>query len=104
MFSSALEKEVVALRELASSLLSGEQEEEGDERSWRRRGGHEETPDAGSLEGLRTWRDLWQQDVDRSRRILSPLLDVGRYRRLTQGLSRVQLDVDLAALEETLLS
>lgn len=101
IFSLALEKEVASLREFVSSLLDGEQE---DEERKGRSGGAEETPEPGSLEGLQRCRGLWQRDVERTRRCLSPLLDVSRYRTLTQRLSKVQLDGDLAALRETLLS
>ncbi|XP_067459802.1 Fanconi anemia group B protein isoform X1 [Thunnus thynnus] len=98
IFSLALEKEVASLREFVSLLLCGEQE---DEERRRRSSGHEETPEPGSVEGLKRCREVWQQDLERSRIRLSPLVDVGRYRRLTQSLTQVQLDGDLAALVET---
>ncbi|XP_040912815.1 Fanconi anemia group B protein isoform X2 [Toxotes jaculatrix] len=72
--------------------------EEEDEK--RRNLGHDETPDPGSVEGLQRCREAWQQDMERSRMRLSPLVDVGRYRKLTQSMSKVQLDGDLAALLE----
>ncbi|XP_042281793.1 Fanconi anemia group B protein isoform X2 [Thunnus maccoyii] len=97
IFSLALEKEVASLREFVSLLLCGEQEDEERRRST----GHEETPEPGSVEGLKRCREVWQQDLERSRIRLSPLVDVGRYRRLTQSLTQVQLDGDLAALVET---
>ncbi|KAK1902692.1 Fanconi anemia group B protein [Dissostichus eleginoides] len=63
--------------------------------------GHEETPEPGSVKGLQRCRDLFQRDVERSRRRLSPLVEVQSYRRLTQSMSEVQLYGDLAALLET---
>lgn len=94
IFSLALEKEVVSLRECVSSLLCEEEEEEQKKKSL----GLEETSDPGSVQGLQRCREAWQRDVEWSRMRLSPLVDVGRYRRLTQSMSRVQLDCDLAAL------
>lgn len=93
MFSLALEKEVVSLRECVSLLLCEEEEDEK-----RRSPGHDVTPVLGYVEGLQRCREAWQQDVERSRMRLSPLLDVGRYRKLIQSLSKVCLDGDLAAL------
>ncbi|XP_050926987.1 LOW QUALITY PROTEIN: Fanconi anemia group B protein [Lates calcarifer] len=93
MFSLALEKEVVSLRECVSLLLCEEEEDEK-----RRSPGHDVTPVLGTVEGLQRCREAWQQDVERSRMRLSPLLDVGRYRKLIQSLSKVCLDGDLAAL------
>uniref|UniRef100_A0A8D3B595 FA complementation group B n=1 Tax=Scophthalmus maximus TaxID=52904 RepID=A0A8D3B595_SCOMX len=87
-FSLALEKEAVSLGECVSLLLSEKEEDEK-----RRNTGHDET---GSVEGLQRCREAWQRDVERSRMRLSPLVDVGRYRKLTQSVFRVQLDGDLA--------
>lgn len=104
IFSLALEKEVASLRDCVSSLLCEEEEEEMEERTGP---GPEERPEPGSGEGLQRCRQAWQRDVERSKMRLSPLVDLGRYRRLTQSLSRVQLDGDLAALldiQRTLLS
>lgn len=98
IFSLTLEKEVGSLREFVSLLLCGEQENEGNRR---RSTGHEAPTEPGSVEGLRRCREVWQQDVERSRMRLSPLVDVGRYRKLIQSLFEVQLDGDLAALIET---
>lgn len=78
-----------------SSLL-GEKEE--DEKT--RRPGLDDVPEPGTAEGLQRCREAWQWDVERSRSRLSPLVDVGRYRKLTQNMSKVQLDGDLAALLE----
>ena len=106
MFSSALEKEVVALKDSVSMLLlEGEEGEEEEDK--RKCLGPIETPDLASVKGLQMCREVWQLDVERSRRRLSPLVDVGRYRRLIQRTSNVQLDGDLAALlftQRTLLS
>lgn len=97
IFSLALEKEVVSLRECVSSLLCEEEEEEE-----KREGlGHEESPEPGSGKGLQRCREVWQRDVERSGMRLSPLVDVGRYRRLTQSMSKAQLNGDLAALLDT---
>ncbi|KAL3056342.1 hypothetical protein OYC64_018932 [Pagothenia borchgrevinki] len=94
MLSLALEREVVSLRDCVSSLLTDK--EEGRDSL-----GHEETPEPGSVKGLQRCRDLFQLDVERSRRRLSPLVEVQSYRRLTQSMSEVQLYGDLAALLET---
>ncbi|KAM6934032.1 Fanconi anemia group B protein [Xenentodon cancila] len=93
-FPLALEKEVLSLRECLSSLLceGNEKEENGGS------AGNEVTPDPGSVEGLRTCRESWQRNVERSRRRLSPLVDVGRYRELIQSISENQMNCDLAAL------
>lgn len=95
LFSSALEKEVVSLRECVSLLLCEKEEDKK-----RSSPGHYETPEPGSVEGLQRCREAWQRDVERSRMRLSPLVDVGRYRKLTQSVSTVQLNGDLAALLE----
>lgn len=86
---------MVSLIECVSSLLCEEEEEE------RKSLGHEETPEPGSVKGLQRCREVFQRDVERSRMRLSPLVGVGRYRRLTQSMSKVQLDGDLAALLDT---
>lgn len=97
MFSSALEKEAVSLRESVSSLLC-----EGEEEEVERRGlGCDETPEAVSVKELQRCREVWQLDVERSRMRLSPLVDAGRYRSLTQSMSDAQLHGDLAALLDT---
>ncbi|XP_041806527.1 Fanconi anemia group B protein [Chelmon rostratus] len=92
IFSLALEKEVMSLRDCASLLLCVEEEET------RKSLGHEETPEPASAKGLQRCREVWQRDVERSSMRLSPLVDVGRYRRLTQSMFEVQLNGDLAAL------
>ncbi|XP_070832379.1 Fanconi anemia group B protein [Chaetodon trifascialis] len=92
IFSLALEKEVTSLRDCASLLLCTEEEEE------RKSLELEETPAPASAKGLQRCREVWQQEVERSRMRLSPLVDVGRYRRLTQSMFEAQLDGDLAAL------
>ncbi|XP_071331643.1 Fanconi anemia group B protein [Trachinotus anak] len=94
-FSLALEKEVVSLRESVSLLLCEEEEAEKT-----RSPGHDETPEPGSVEGLQRCREAWQRDVERSRMKLSPLVDVGKYRKLTKSMSKFQLDGDLIALLE----
>lgn len=94
MFALALEKELLSLGECASSLLCEEDEEKVEEKSL----GYEETPDASSVEGLQRYRDVWQRHLERSNMQLSPLVDVGQYRRLIQSMSKVQLNGDLAAL------
>lgn len=98
MFSLALEKELVELRECVSLLLCKE-EQEGNE--LKKSHEQEETPDPASAKGLQRCREVWQQDVESSRMRLSPLVDVERYRRLTQSMSEARLDGDLAALLET---
>lgn len=97
IFSLALEKEAVSLRDSVSLLLCEGEEEEEEEKSL----GHNKTPEPASAKGLQRCREVWQLDVERSRMRLSPLVDVGRYRRLTQSMSHVQLDGDLAALLDT---
>ncbi|KAG7503036.1 hypothetical protein JOB18_030997 [Solea senegalensis] len=95
IFSLALEKEVVSLRDCVSSLLT-ETEQEGDKNVT----GHGETPEPTSVEGLQRCREVWQQDKKRIRMMLSPLVDMGRYRQLIQSVCKVQLDGDTAALLE----
>ncbi|XP_026151477.1 Fanconi anemia group B protein [Mastacembelus armatus] len=95
IFSLALEKEVTSLIEGTSTLLC---EKEADEK--RKSLGHDETPEPGSEDGLQRCREVWQQNVERSRIRLSPLLDVGRYREMTRSMSKVQLNGDLATLLE----
>ncbi|XP_039861474.1 Fanconi anemia group B protein [Simochromis diagramma] len=94
MFALALEKELVSLREYASLLLCEEDEEKLKEKCF----GYKETPDAGSVEGLQKCRAMCQRDLERSNMKLSPLVDVGQYRRLIQSMSKIQLNGDLAAL------
>ncbi|TNN51873.1 Fanconi anemia group B protein [Liparis tanakae] len=96
ILSLALEEELVALRESVSSLLGEEDEEEDNMRL-----GHEETPETTSVKGLQRCREVFQGDVERSKTRLSPLVEVERYRRLTQNMSKVQLDGDLAVLLDT---
>ncbi|XP_061579381.1 Fanconi anemia group B protein [Cololabis saira] len=94
-FPLALEREVSSLRECVSALLcegSEEEEESG------RDAGREDHPEPGSADGLRSRRELWRQDVERSRRRLSPLVDVQRYRELVHNTSQTQINCDLAAL------
>ncbi|KAK5612996.1 hypothetical protein CRENBAI_003296 [Crenichthys baileyi] len=97
-FASALEKEVLSLREGLSSLLCGKDEEE------RNKGGtgQGEVPKPGSTEELiRCTREVWQQNVERSRARLSPLVDAGKYREIIQSISKVKMDADLAAVRQT---
>lgn len=94
-FSLVLEKELASLGDSLSSLLCDEDKEE-DKKSL----GHE-TPETGSMTELQGWRDLWQLDVEKSRKRLHPLVDVGRYRSLVQSTHDVQLNVDLVALLDT---
>ncbi|XP_056244727.1 Fanconi anemia group B protein [Seriola aureovittata] len=95
IFSLALEKEVVSLRECVSLLLC---EKEEDEKT--RSPGRDDTPEPGTVEGLQRCREAWQRDVEMSRMRLSPLVDVERYRKMNLSMSKVQLDGDLAALLE----
>uniref|UniRef100_H3D8X2 FA complementation group B n=1 Tax=Tetraodon nigroviridis TaxID=99883 RepID=H3D8X2_TETNG len=91
-FSLVLEKEVRSLADSLSSLLCDEDRED-DKKS----PGHE-TPETGPVTELQGWRDLWQLDVEKSRKRLHPLVDVGRYRSLMQRVYDVQQNVDLVAL------
>uniref|UniRef100_A0A3Q1B6Q7 FA complementation group B n=1 Tax=Amphiprion ocellaris TaxID=80972 RepID=A0A3Q1B6Q7_AMPOC len=95
MLGLALEKEVVSLRDHVSLLLCEEEEEE--EEAKKKSTGHE----LNSVEGLQRCREVWQQDVERTRMRLSPLVDVGKYRKLIQSVSKVQLEGDFAALLNT---
>lgn len=95
--SLSLEKELLSLKDVISSLLRGEEEEEAGRSS---RGRQLEGPDPGVAEGLQRCRDQWEQDKERSSRTMSPLVDGGRYRRLTQSLTQGQLEGDVAALLE----
>ncbi|CAG5865664.1 unnamed protein product [Menidia menidia] len=90
-FALALEKEVTSLGRRLSSLLFDENED----------GANEESPEPGSEEGLHRCRELGQRDRERSRMRLSPLVDVGRYRKLLRSMCEVQMDGDLAALLDT---
>ncbi|KAL0963614.1 hypothetical protein UPYG_G00308630 [Umbra pygmaea] len=94
-----LEKEVQLLRQGVSSLLCGEE----DENDWRKSNGgrNAETPDPSSAVGLQACREEWQRASMRSRRSLSPLVAIERYRTLTQSLAQVQQEADQAALLET---
>lgn len=94
-FSLVLEKEVTSLGDCLSSLLCGEDKEEDNKRSVH------EAPEKGSMTELQGWRDLWQLDVEKSRKRLHPLVDVGRYRSLMQSMYDVQQNVDLLALLDT---
>uniref|UniRef100_A0A3P8VKH8 Fanconi anemia complementation group B n=1 Tax=Cynoglossus semilaevis TaxID=244447 RepID=A0A3P8VKH8_CYNSE len=93
IFPQTLELEVGSLRDSLSSLFAQKEENLNS--------GSNEAPESSSVEGLQRCREKWQQDVERSRRRLSPLVDLGRYRQLTQRLCKVQLNGDLAALLET---
>ncbi|XP_071197248.1 Fanconi anemia group B protein-like isoform X2 [Salvelinus alpinus] len=96
----SLEKEVLSLKQGVLSLLHGEEEEM--EEAKKSSGVKKMEPhDPGSAEGLQRCREEWQRDRERSRRLLSPLVGVERYRRLTQSLTQVQLEGDVAALLET---
>uniref|UniRef100_A0A673ASB2 FA complementation group B n=1 Tax=Sphaeramia orbicularis TaxID=375764 RepID=A0A673ASB2_9TELE len=90
IFSLALEKEVVSLRESVSLLLCKEEDN--------RRKSNDKTSEPGSVDSLQRCREEWHRDVERSKTELSPLVDVQRYRKLSQSLSKVQLEGDLAAL------
>uniref|UniRef100_A0A3B3Y030 FA complementation group B n=1 Tax=Poecilia mexicana TaxID=48701 RepID=A0A3B3Y030_9TELE len=66
-----------------------------------RRAGHGETPDSGSAEDLvRCCREAWQQNVEKSRLRLNPVVDAGRYREMVQSISQVKMDSDLAQLNK----
>ena len=93
----ALEEEVLSLKDGVSSLLRCKDEER--ERTFGTR--HQEAPEPHSVEGLQRCREDWDMDLKRSKTRLSPLVDVGSYRRLTQKLFKVQLEGDLAALLES---
>lgn len=92
-FSLVLEKEVASLGESLASLLCDD-------------GGEDQTSpqhealEPGSME-LQGWRELWQLDVEKSRKRLHPLVDVRRYRSLMQRVYDVQQNVDLVALLDT---
>ncbi|XP_038149344.1 Fanconi anemia group B protein [Cyprinodon tularosa] len=96
-FASTLEKEVLSLREGISSLLCGKAEEERNEAHT----GHGGIPETGSAQELVgcTW-EVWQQNVERSRLSLSPLVDVKRYREMIQRLLKVKMDADLAGVQQ----
>ncbi|XP_024143021.1 Fanconi anemia group B protein [Oryzias melastigma] len=95
MFALALEKEVLSLKEGLSKLLVEEDERGGSPVSWE----HEDP-----AEVLERRRERWQLDRERSRRRLSPLVDVGRYRNVVRHISQVQMGSDLAAVLYTLIS
>lgn len=95
MFALALEKEVLSLKEGLSKLLVEEDERGGSPVSWE----HEDP-----AEVLERRRERWQLDRERSRRRLSPLVDVGRYRNVVRHISQVQMGSDLVAVLYTLIS
>ncbi|KAM8855290.1 Fanconi anemia group B protein [Spinachia spinachia] len=101
IWSLALEKELVSLREGVSLLLCEEEEEEEEKDRKRKSLEHEETPPPGSPKELQRRREAFQEDVERSETRLSPLVDAGRYRTITQSMSELQLLGDLAALLNT---
>lgn len=82
----------MSLRDSLSSLLCDEDEEED------KKGLGHEAPETGSMTELQAWRDLWQLDVEKSRKRMHPLVDVQRYRSLMQRMYNVQQNVDLVAL------
>ncbi|XP_043988309.1 Fanconi anemia group B protein [Gambusia affinis] len=95
--ASALEKEVLSLREGLSSLLCVKDEEERN----KGRAGHGEIPDSGSAEDLiRYGREAWQQNVEKSRLRLNPVVDAGKYREMIQSISQIKMESDLAALRQ----
>ena len=95
--SLTLEEEVLSLKDGASSLLRCGEEDETAGKARHPR----EAPEPHSAEGLRRCREDWAMDLERSRARLSPLVDVGSYRRLTQKLLEVKLEGDVAALLES---
>ncbi|KAJ0070329.1 hypothetical protein NL108_007682 [Boleophthalmus pectinirostris] len=95
IFSLALEREITSLRDCVSAMLSKEKEDDN------KRISSFISPDPRREEPLQRCRDDWQRDVERSKRNLCPLVDVQRYRVLTESFFKEQLDGDLAALIET---
>lgn len=93
-FSLVLEKEVATLRDSVTSLLCDESKED-------KKSQEHEAPEPGSVVELQGWRELWQLDVEESRKRLHPLVDVVRYRSLMQRVNDVQQNVDLVALLDT---
>lgn len=94
IFSLALEREMTSLRGCVSTMLSKEKNDDKRMRSFI-------ATDPRCGEALQRCRDDWQSDVERSKRDLCPLVDMQRYRMLTESFFKVQLDGDLAALIET---
>lgn len=94
IFSLALEREMTSLRGCVSTMFSKEKNDDKRMCSF-----IATYPRCG--EALQRCRDDWQSDVERSKRDLCPLVDMQRYRMLTESLFKVQLDGDLAALIET---
>lgn len=90
--SSALEDEASSLRGAASTLMCDQEVKK------RKSPGHQETPGKADAEGLHRCREQWQLDVERSKKKLSPLVDVEGYRQMTRHMLEVQLAADLAAL------
>lgn len=93
-FSLVLEKEVTSLRDSLTSLLCDEGKED-------KTSPEHKAPEPGSAVELQGWRELWQLDVEESRKRLHPLVDVVRYRSLMQRVNDVQQNVDLVALLDT---
>lgn len=93
-FALVLEKEVASLGDSLASLLCDDGKED-------QASPEHEAPEPGSAMELQGWRDLWQLDVEKSRKRLHPLVDVGRYRSLMQRVYDAQQNVDLVALLDT---
>ncbi|KAJ8252886.1 hypothetical protein GJAV_G00206660 [Gymnothorax javanicus] len=96
-FATALEREVLALREGVTSVLHSAVSEEESERVEQVERSTGSVPE-GPAEELHRRRAEWGRERERSRSRLLPLVDGERYRRLVLSLSHVQLQTDLAAL------
>ncbi|XP_076025962.1 Fanconi anemia group B protein [Genypterus blacodes] len=83
-FSLALEKELVCLKDGLLSLLCVQGQDEST--------GHEQGQTPESSASRLPHREVWQGSVKNNDRV-----DIASYRKLTQSLTKIQLDVDMAA-------
>ncbi|KAI1899330.1 hypothetical protein AGOR_G00060680 [Albula goreensis] len=106
VLASSLEREALALREGLTSLLCSTADGEELERTGQAMEATEHAP-SGSIptgtaptdpkDELQRYRAEWERERERSRRTLCPLVEVERYRKLTDTLSHVQMQTDIAA-------
>ncbi|KAG9349342.1 hypothetical protein JZ751_027785 [Albula glossodonta] len=106
VLASSLEREALALREGLTSLLRSAANGEDLERTGQAMEATEHAPSGSVPTGttptdptdeLQRYRAEWERERERSRRTLCPLVEVERYRKLTDALSHVQMQTDIAA-------
>ncbi|KAJ8415113.1 hypothetical protein AAFF_G00008110 [Aldrovandia affinis] len=97
--ASSLERELLAMREGVTSLLRSATSGEGRDGKEREEGATDPTPSssADAADELQRHRAEWCRERERSRRMLSPLVDVEQYRKFTDALANIQLETDVTA-------